>query len=110
MHIIAFRLTAVARKEVLSCFGHSAAPDPASLPYARCVNLGPDADRGIGRWPVKLGETYVDLVSAIDDDGNEVAGIRLPAVAAPLATYTGALIANTFAAATLTARTVESSA
>jgi Alpha/beta hydrolase domain len=81
--------TAVARKEVLSCFGHSAAPDPASLPYARCVNLGPDADRGIGRWPVKLGETYVDLVSAIDDDGNEVAGIRLPAVAAPLATYTG---------------------
>jgi hypothetical protein len=81
--------TAVARKEVLSRFGHSAAPDPASLPYARCVNLGPDADRGIGRWPVKLGETYADLVSAIDDDGNEVAGIRLPAVAAPLATYTG---------------------
>jgi Alpha/beta hydrolase domain len=28
-------------------------------------------------------------VSAIDDDGNEVAGIRVPAVAAPLATYTG---------------------
>jgi hypothetical protein len=81
--------TAVARKEVLSGFSHTAAPDPASLPYARCINLGPDADRGIGRWPVKLGEPYVDLVSAIDDDGNEVAGIRLPAVAAPLATYTG---------------------
>jgi hypothetical protein len=81
--------TAVARKEVLSRFGHTAAPDPASLPYARCVDLGPDADRGIGRWPVKLGEPYVDLVSAIDDDGNELAGIRLPAVAAPLATYTG---------------------
>jgi Alpha/beta hydrolase domain len=81
--------TAVSRKEVLSVFGHAAAPDPASLPYARCVNLGPDADRGIGRWPVILGETYVDLVSATDADGNEVAGIRLPAVAAPLATYTG---------------------
>ena len=81
--------TAVSRKEVLSGFGHAAAPDPASLPYARCVDLGPDADRGIGRWPVILGETYVDLVSAIDADGNEVAGIRLPAVAAPLATYTG---------------------
>ena len=81
--------TAVSRKEVLSGFGHTAAPDPASLPYARSVNLGPDANRGIGTWPVKLGETYVDLVSAIDEDGNEIAGIRLPAVAAPLATYTG---------------------
>ncbi|MGB8503387.1 alpha/beta hydrolase domain-containing protein [Mycobacterium sp.] len=81
--------TAVSRKDVLSGFGHTAAPDPASLSYARSVNLGPDVDRGIGHWPVKLGETYVDLVSAIDADGNEIAGIRLPAVAAPLATYTG---------------------
>ena len=53
------------------------------------VYLGPDADRGIGGWPAKLGETFVDLVSAVDADGNEVAGIRLPAVAAPLAAYTG---------------------
>jgi hypothetical protein len=81
--------TAVARKDVLSAFGHTRAPDPSALPQARCIDLGPDADRGIGSWPVKLGETYVDLVSAVDDDGNEVAGIRLPAVAAPLATYTG---------------------
>jgi hypothetical protein len=81
--------TAVSRKEVLSGFSYAAAPDPASLRYARCVDLGPDTDRGIGRWPVRLGETYADLVSAIDADGNEVAGIRLPAVAAPLATYTG---------------------
>jgi hypothetical protein len=81
--------TAVARKDVLSGFGHTSAPDPSALPYARCIDLGPDADRGIGRWPVKLGEQYVDLVSAVDDDGNEVAGIRLPAVAAPLASYTG---------------------
>lgn len=33
--------------------------------------------------------TYVTLVSAIDADGNEVAGIRLPPVAVPLATFTG---------------------
>jgi hypothetical protein len=32
---------------------------------------------------------YVTLVSAIDADGNEVAGIRLPPVAVPLATYAG---------------------
>jgi hypothetical protein len=81
--------TAVARKEALSRFGYTAVPDPAALPYARCIDLGPGAVRGIGRWPVRLGEPYVDLVSAIDEDGNEVAGIRLPAVAAPLATYTG---------------------
>jgi hypothetical protein len=81
--------TAVARKEVLSLFSYATAPDPSALPHARRIDLGPDADRGIGRWPVKLGEPYVDLVSAVDDDGNEVAGIRLPAVAAPLAAYTG---------------------
>ena len=81
--------TAVTRKDVLSVFSHVAAPSPASLPYARKVDLGADADNGIGAWPVKLGETFVDLVSAVDADGNEIAGIRLPAVAAPLAAYTG---------------------
>ncbi len=81
--------TAVARKEVLSVFSHTTAPDPSALPLARHIDLGPDAERGVGRWPIRLGEPFVDLVSAVDDDGNEVAGIRLPAVAAPLATYTG---------------------
>jgi Alpha/beta hydrolase domain len=81
--------TAVSRKEVLSAFGHTSAPDPSALPQARCIDLGPDAHRGVGHWPAKLGEAYVDLVSAVDNDGNELAGIRLPAVAAPLATYTG---------------------
>jgi hypothetical protein len=81
--------TAVSRKEVLSSFGYAHTPGPAWLPYTRHVDLGPDADRGIGRWPVRLGEAFVDLVSAVDADGNEVAGIRLPAVAAPLAGYTG---------------------
>ena len=81
--------TAVARKEVLSVFSHTTTPDPSALPHTRYIDLGPEADRGIGRWPVKLGEPYVDLVSAVDADGNEVAGVRLPAVAAPLAAYTG---------------------
>ncbi|WP_006246015.1 alpha/beta hydrolase domain-containing protein [Mycolicibacterium tusciae] len=81
--------TAVSRKEVLSVFSHTTAPDPSALPSARSIDLGREAHRGIGRWPVKLGDPYVDLVSAVDEDGNEVAGIRLPAVAAPLAAYTG---------------------
>ena len=32
---------------------------------------------------------YVALISAVDADGNETAGIRLPPVGVPLATYTG---------------------
>lgn len=32
---------------------------------------------------------YATYVSAVDDDGNEVAGIRLPSIAVPLGTYTG---------------------
>jgi hypothetical protein len=33
--------------------------------------------------------TYVQFVAKVDKDGNEVAGIRLPAVAAPIGTTTG---------------------
>ncbi len=36
-----------------------------------------------------LSRQYQPLVSKIDADGNEVAGIRLPEIAVPLATYTG---------------------
>jgi hypothetical protein len=32
---------------------------------------------------------YTTFVSAVDSDGNEVAGIRLPSIAVPLGTYTG---------------------
>ena len=35
------------------------------------------------------GKAYTVLVSKVDSDGNEVAGIRLPAIAVPLGTYTG---------------------
>jgi hypothetical protein len=36
----------------------------------------------------KAGHAYGPLLPAVDADGNEVAGIRLPAIAVPLATYT----------------------
>ena len=36
-----------------------------------------------------MGEAYPALVSDLDDDRNEVRGIRLPDVAVPVATYTG---------------------
>ena len=34
-------------------------------------------------------QVYGTRVSAVDTDGNELAGIRLPDIVAPLATYTG---------------------
>jgi hypothetical protein len=64
-------------------------PDPAQLPVIRRVDLGPDAARGIGLFPPVLGERYPDFVAAVDADGNELGGIRLPEVAVPLATCTG---------------------
>ncbi len=39
--------------------------------------------------PPKVGAAYRTLVPAVDADGNERAGIRLPDVAVPVATYTG---------------------
>jgi hypothetical protein len=44
-----------------------------------------------GDWvaPARAAKTYRTLVSKVDADGNEVAGIRLPDIAVPLAIYTG---------------------
>jgi hypothetical protein len=39
--------------------------------------------------PPRRGRAYGSLVSAVDDDGNEVGGIRLPELAVPLAAHTG---------------------
>lgn len=39
--------------------------------------------------PPKVGKPYATLVAAVDADGNELAGIRLPDLSVPLATYTG---------------------
>jgi hypothetical protein len=39
--------------------------------------------------PPRLGPPYRTMVPAVDSDGNELAGIRLPDVAVPLATYAG---------------------
>jgi hypothetical protein len=80
--------TLVDRAEVLRAFDAVPTPDPGVLNVTRTIDLGPDADRGIGRWPIVLGERKVALVSRVDADGNEVAGIRLPAVAAPVAVFT----------------------
>lgn len=62
-------------------------------------NFGPQLDLGILgiNPPSATGKTYPSFVSKVDADGNEIAGVRLPAVAAPVATTTGwALRATAF--------------
>ena len=55
----------------------------------RELDLGPEADRGVGRYPAAAGAEIPTYRPAVDADGNELSGIRLPDVAVPLATYTG---------------------
>ena len=62
---------------------------PDRLVHPALLDFGPDADRGIVRYPPKVGASLRTYVSAVDADGNEVAGIRPPELAAPLATFTG---------------------
>jgi hypothetical protein len=81
--------SAVSREQVLARFGHAARPDPAVLNATPRLDLGPEADRGIGRWPIGQGDPYAALVANVDEDGNEVAGIRVPEIAAPIAAFTG---------------------
>jgi hypothetical protein len=54
-------------------------------------NWGPQFDQGIISVvpPQATGNVYPAFVSKVDVDGNEIAGIRLPAVAAPVATTAG---------------------
>lgn len=45
--------------------------------------------------PPKVGSAFPMMVPAVDRDGNELAGIKMPEVAVPLATYTGWNLFNT---------------
>ena len=62
-------------------------PDPDRLWVLRVTDLGPDASEGIGRYPVIESERYPTFVSAVDEDGNETSGIRLPDLTVPVATH-----------------------
>ena len=53
------------------------------------LDFGPDIERGIAAYPPKAGAPYKTYVPAVDADGNETPGIRLPDLAAPLASFTG---------------------
>lgn len=65
------------------------APDWIYTPLR--LDLGPRyASRGIiDSAPPKAGPPCRVLVPAVDEDGNDLAGVRLPQIAAPLATFVG---------------------
>ena len=52
------------------------------------LDFGPDRATP-AQIPPAVGAAYPSLVSSLDADGNEIGGVRLPAIAVPLATYTG---------------------
>jgi hypothetical protein len=71
--------------------------EPNALPL---LDFGPDTDKGILREPPVIvhgrndpdggpGLRYTVLVPSVDNDGNDIPGVRAPMVAAPLGTYTG---------------------
>jgi hypothetical protein len=72
-------------------------PDIPGVTYTGVItvrhlfDLGPHFDEGILTInpPDFSGPVYPSFVSKVDHDGNEVAGIRLPPVEAPIATTTG---------------------
>jgi hypothetical protein len=63
---------------------------PGHHPRPRRLDFDPDPATGHPRaLPPRDGAPYGSRVSAVDGDGNEIAGIALPELAVPLATHTG---------------------
>ena len=63
---------------------------PASAAQGWDLDFGPNWRGGIlSQQPPSVEYEYATLVPQVDADGNDLGGIRLPEVAAPLATYTG---------------------
>ena len=61
---------------------------PKHLSNISRLDFGPD--EGIAcQIPPAVGKPYANLVSAVDEDGNELGGILLPDLTTPLGTHTG---------------------
>jgi hypothetical protein len=74
--------------------GTAVAAETIEMPKLAGFALAPGANRIAAPvdWvdpPARLDNLYGTYVSAVDADGNEIAGIRLPPIAVPLGTYTG---------------------
>ena len=77
------------REQFPSIPGHQTPWAANNLPL---YDFGPDAENGIiSKQPPDIAdqEGYTILIPAVDEDGNEIGGLRAPMVSAPLATYCG---------------------
>ncbi|SVA85303.1 uncharacterized protein METZ01_LOCUS138157 [marine metagenome] len=84
--------TAIPLETALEKFGHLKhikTPDPSRMWRIREINIGPHESQGITTYPVEEQREYPKFVSDIDDDGNEIAGIRMPDISVPIGTHTG---------------------
>jgi hypothetical protein len=82
--------TAVSRESLEESF--TSIPGSAwvsHLPQRLRMDFGAEPDRGVLSYPPAEEGAYPTLVSSYDADCNDAAGIRLPDVAVPLATYAG---------------------
>jgi hypothetical protein len=63
---------------------------PEHPPQVVRLDFGPDGASGLATTlPPAEGAPYPHFVPAVDRDGNEISGIRLPDLTVPVATYTG---------------------
>ena len=63
---------------------------PHEVNLAYHLDFGPQWKSGIiSNEPPKVGKAFAVLVPQTDGDGNDLGGVRLPELQAPLATYTG---------------------
>jgi hypothetical protein len=64
---------------------------PAYMPQVFKMDFGPEfvAKGIIANEPPLLGSAFIVKVPQVDDNGNELGGVRLPEVAAPLGTFAG---------------------
>lgn len=94
--------TAETREKVLARFEAlpgARTPDPVYLPVTRLAHRGPGQEAGVAQpsplegqpveGPPLQAAALTCYVSAVDEDGNETAGVRLPEITVPLATFTG---------------------
>ena len=85
--------TSARREEVLDALAAIpgfALPRADRLPSLAPMDLGEHADRGVPDLPARFtGEPYPSPVAAVDADGNERGGLRMPDVSVPVATHAG---------------------
>ena len=85
--------TAVTRPQLLGSLTEIvglALPSSAGLNRIRPLELGSASETGVAWLPSNsVGKPYESIVSSVNEDGNEIAGIAMPDISVPIGTHTG---------------------